>query len=122
MFGQGGGGEIILSAEVWPTHVGVTFEHPGPGPQPATEPVFHADYIRGQIEWIAVSETGPVGKAKINVPPGLYTYMVYLHGPGSLPMMCGSRQLSHPVLFETAGVIEIENINYGDWKSQPAMR
>ena len=121
MFGQSGGGEIIFSAEIWPTHIGVTSEHPGPGPQPMTEPVFHLDYIRGQIEWVAVSETGPVGRAKIHVPPGLYTHMVYLHGPGSLPKMVGLRQLSHPVLFETSGVIDIENINYGDWK-QPALR
>jgi hypothetical protein len=122
MFGEGSGGELILGAEVWPTHVGVTTEHPGNSKWAATEPSYHLDYIRGQIEWIAVSDSGPVGKAKIHVPPGLYTYMVYLHGPGSLPMMCGSRQLSHPVLFETSGVIDIENINYGDWKSQPAMR
>lgn len=112
----GGGGEIILSAEVWPTHVGVSMHHPGPGPQPQAEPVFNLDYIRGQIEW-GVSETGEiVGRAKVHVPPGLYTNMIYLYGPGSLPMMCGQRKLSHPVLFETAGVIDIENINYGDWK------
>jgi hypothetical protein len=114
-----GGGEIIFSAEVWPTHVGFTFEHPGPGPQPIAEPVFHIGYVRGQINWTVMPNGEIVGNTKVYVPKGTYTHMVYLHGPGNLPMMCGLRTIEHPVVFTTSGVIEIDCINYGDWKENP---
>lgn len=112
-----GGGEIILTAEVWPTHVGFTQCDPGPGPQPDGEPVLSLDYERGQIHWTTMPNGEIVGRTKVIVPGGItLTHMVYLHGPGSLPMMCGKRQLPHPVSLTSAGAIEIDPINYGDWQ------
>lgn len=110
-----GGGEIILSAEVWPTHVGFTQAEPGPGPQPQWEPVGSLEYDRGQISWTVMPNDEIVGKARTFVPAGTYTHMVYLHGPGSLPMMCGYRALPHPVQFYEGGFIDIDPICYGDW-------
>lgn len=114
-----GGGEIILSAEVWPTYVGFSTEHPGAGPQAACEPVYHLDYERGQIHWTAMPNGEVVGRAVVVVPKGLvFTHMLYLHGPGSLPMMTGYRTLPHPVCLTEKGTIEIDPICYGDWKIQ----
>jgi hypothetical protein len=111
----GGGGELILSVEVWPTHVGFATDEPGSGPQPAAEPVFNLDYQRGQIGWTTMPGGEVVGATRVMVPPGMYTHMLYLHGPGDLPMMCGSRRLPHPVVFREAGFIDVDPICYGDW-------
>jgi hypothetical protein len=111
-----GGGELILSAEVWPTHVGFTTIPPGPGPQPQGEPVDSPEYTRGQIAWTVMPNDEIVGRTRVFVPAGTYTHMVYLHGPGSLPMMCGARVLPHPVSFAESGFIDIDPINCGDWK------
>ena len=111
-----GGGEIILTAEVWPTHVGFTQVDPGPGPQPVGEPVFSVDYERGQIAWTTMPNGEVVGHATVVVPGKLvFTHMVYLHGPGSLPMMCGYRTLPHPVMLTARGAITIDPICYRDW-------
>lgn len=112
----GGGGEIILTAEVWPTHVGFTFDDPGLGPQPNWEPTLSLDYQRGQIYWTTMPNGEIIGRTNVLVPGKIVlTHMVYLHGPGSLPMMCGKRQLPHPVCLTASGLIDIDPINYGDW-------
>ena len=111
-----GGGEIILSAEVWPVYVGFATDDPGPGPMPLCEPCFHLDYERGQITWTTMPNGEIVGRAHVWVPGGLtYTHMLYLHGPGSLPMLTGKKQLPHPVQLTARGSIEIDPIVYGDW-------
>ena len=111
-------GEIILSAEVWPTHVGFANGDPGRGKQASGEPVFSIDYERGQIQWTAMPGGEIVGRARVLVPPGEYTHMLYLHGPGSLPMMCGSRQLPQLVVFHESGFIDVDPICYGDWAAK----
>lgn len=110
------GGEIVLSAEVWPVYVGFSSGDPGPGPQAVCEPVFSLDYERGQIDWL-VEGSEVVGRAVVWVPGGVtFTHMIYLHGPGSLPMMTGQRQLPHPIQLTDKGCIDIYPIRYGDWK------
>ena len=110
-----GGGEIILSAEVWPTHVGFAVDDPGFGPQPAFEPTFSIDYERGQISWATMPNGEIIGHTKVVLPAGTYTHMLYLHGPGELPMMCGRRQLPHPVTLTSRGEITVDPIAYRDW-------
>lgn len=114
--GLSGGGEIILSAEVWPVYVGFSTFDPGLGPQAAFEPI-HLDYERGQIVWTTMPNGEVVGRAKVWVPGNItLTHLLYLHGPGSLPMMVGKRQLPHPISLTERGSIEIDPICYGDWK------
>lgn len=112
----GGGGEIILSAEIWPVYVGFATCDPGNGPQAEGEPCFNIDYERGQITWTAMPNGEIVGRATVLVPGKLtFTHMLYLHGPGTLPMMTGKRQLPHPVHLTARGAIEVDPICYGDW-------
>lgn len=114
MDSQGGlasGGVGVLGAIVWPTHLGAVTGHPGPGPKPANEPTDSPDYERGQIEWM-LETSGPfageiVGRALLNVPAGVYEYLVFCHGPGSLPKMINATKFEHPLVYEKAGVMEV---------------
>jgi hypothetical protein len=112
-----GGGEIILGAEVWPAYVGFSTADPGVGPRADNEPAFNVDYERGQIHWTTMPNGEIAGRAEVWVPGGLtFTHMLYLYGPGSLPMMAGSRQLPHPVCLTARGQIGVDPIVYGDWQ------
>jgi hypothetical protein len=111
-----GSGDIVLGAQVWPAYVGFSTGEPGAGPQPDNEPAFNADYERGQIAWTALPNGELTGRASVWVPGGLtFTHMLYLYGPGSLPMMVGNRKLPHPVMLTARGNIEVDPIVYGDW-------
>lgn len=115
----GGGGEIVFSAEVWPVYVGFSSCDPGPGPHAVGEPIMNLDYERGQIHWTAMPGGEVVGRAQVWVPGDLVlTHMLYLHGPGSLPMMTGKRQLPHPIRLTARGSVEVDPINYGDWRAR----
>lgn len=99
-----------LGLVVWPAYVGVCTEDPGPGPIAYGEP--EADYQRGQIDW-ALEDGEIVGRAAISAPAGLYTHMAYFSGPHGA-CMSGKMQLSHPIRFLEAGMIDVYPITNSD--------
>jgi len=54
-----------------------------------------------------------VGRARIQAPAGHYTHLAYFSGPEGACMV-GKVQLPHPVLFLSAGEIEIYPITNSD--------
>lgn len=104
----------VLGALVWPTYVGVASDDPGPGPVPEHEPYEDVNYSRGQIWWTAQPDGEIVGSAQVFAPKGVYTWFVFCHGP-IRHMMMGATKLDQPIVFDRAGLIDVEpiqNVSY----------
>lgn len=110
----GGGGFGVLGATVWPTYMGVATGDPGEGPVPLHEPYDHIDYSRGQIRWRTEPDGMILGKAQVFAPKGVYTYFLFCHGP-TRGLVIGKRQLDQPIIFDRAGVIDIDPIENRDY-------
>jgi hypothetical protein len=101
------GGEGTLSAIVWPAYAGATRDN-------GDEPLFSPYYRRGQITWEYVD--GKVeGHAKILVPRGRWSWIVYCHSQSS-PGHITAQRLLVPFEFVIANGIEVLRITEEDIK------
>jgi hypothetical protein len=102
-----------LGAIVWPTYMGVATGDPGQGQTPEHEPWGEPDYERGQIHWH--TEDGQIyGKAQVCAPKGVYTHFVFCRGCDR-PSMMDNNQLDQPIVFDRAGFIDIDPIQFTDY-------
>jgi hypothetical protein len=107
-----------LGVVIWPTYMGAATADPGEGPVPLHEPFDDIDYSRGQIVWYTQPDGDILGSARVYVPKGVYTHFVFCHGPVR-ELMIGKRQLEQPIIFDRAGVIDIEPIQNKDYLPRP---
>ena len=102
----------VLNVSVWPTYLGLSSDDPGPGPKPLHEPLGESGYERGQIEWRTEVDQ-ILGRARVYVPKGVYTHLVFCHGP--IDMQVGSNKLEQPIVFDTPGWIDVDPIQNQDY-------
>jgi len=107
-----GGGHGVLGAVVWPTHMGVSTGEPGPGPVPDHEPWDDLDYNRGQIWW-RTEDGKTYGRASVFAPKGVYTHFLFCLG-SPRETMISSNKLDQPIVFDRAGIIDIDPIQCVD--------
>jgi hypothetical protein len=99
-------GEGRLSAVIWPTYVGA-IQHNG------EEPMYHHDYLRGQILWGLDNENQLAGYAKVFVPAGAWTHIIYCRSqfkPGFVTIS----QLEQPLVFYKPDSIVLLHITERD--------
>lgn len=102
-----GGGDGTLAFVVWPTHVGAV------NPK-GEEPIFQADYSRGQIFW-DVTDGVLRGRASVQVPKGEWTHVIYCNDPYN-PGYVNAQKLSHPLVLDFPGRIDLTEITEDDVK------
>jgi hypothetical protein len=98
----------VLSAVVWPTWAGSVNEH---GEEPISDP----DYQRSQISWGLNEQGRIVGYAKIHVPRGIWTHIIYHHHPTRGGYIT-AQKLAHPLQLSSDGEIELIDITDEDVK------
>ncbi len=108
------GGLGIFGAIVWPTYIGLAHDDPGEGPVPLHEPYEEFDYARGQIIWVTQPDGDILGTARICAPKGVYSYLIFCHGPNR-ELMIGKDKFDHPIIFDRAGFIDIVPIRNADY-------
>jgi len=97
-----GGGDGVLSFTVWPTHAGAVRRN-------GDEPIFQADYRRGQIAWAVNGAGGLLGHTTIDVPAGEYHWVIYCHDPYK-PGYVTAQKLAHPLILDAPGTIDLTGI------------
>lgn len=95
----------FLTVDVWPTYVGVGELT---GDSTITEHNGHPDYERGQIWWDTMPNGDIIGHARIRLPKGAWTHLLFCHGPVGL--IIGAEQFEHPVVFDRAGFFDVDPI------------
>lgn len=113
-----GGLEGTLSIKVWPIYCGLTVRHPGESLQADGEPTWSPDYERGQIHW-ATENNQIVGRSSIQAPAMEYQYLIYLYGPGDMPLLMGYRLIEQPLILTQPGAISIYPVFEDDWVPTP---
>lgn len=104
------GSDGTLAIVVWPAYVGAC--QGDPSTHTIWEPKV-GDYRRGQIEW-ALENDIIVGRAKILVPQGEYTHLLYFRHPTAMETV-GSVQLPHPIVYMGPdNIIEVYPITNDD--------
>jgi len=103
----------VLQVSVWPTYLGLSTGDPGPGPSPVNEPFGEPGYERGQIFWRTEADQ-VVGNARVYVPKGVYTHLVFCYGPIQ-DMQAGSNRLEQPIIFDAPGWIDVDPIQNQDY-------
>lgn len=98
--------EGILRVDVWPVYVGMGESTDG---ITLLEYAGHPDYQRGMITWEPDPGGDLIGRARILLPAGLYTHILFCHGP--VEMVIGVEQLEHPLVFKTAGIFDLNPIH-----------
>jgi hypothetical protein len=96
----------ILSAIVWPTHVGAVNAD-------GIEPMHDHDYRRGQIRWGRTIPGNIIGRATVLVPAGEWTHIVYCYHP-TKPVIVQTQKLAHPLVLAAAGDITLDGIGFDD--------
>ena len=97
-------GDGKLGATVWPAHVGAISID-------GCELASHSDYGRGQIEWGMGEDGKIVGRALIRLPKGEFTHIAFFHAPTGPSSASPPMQLSHPIRFDRAGILEVYPIS-----------
>lgn len=114
-----GSGLGILGATVWPTYIGLSCGEPGPGTAtggtgiPSHESHGDLDYKRGMITWVTEASGLVWGQARVYVPKGVYTHVLFCHGPGP-NLYLSAKQWESPVVFNKSGWIDINPIHNAD--------
>lgn len=98
------GSEVQLHLQAWPTYVGVT--------DGTHEPA--GDYRRGAIQWSAQPDGQILGCARIWAPKGTWTHYVFYSGPQDDATVMGIATMEHPIIFDRAGVIDVDPIHNHD--------
>lgn len=97
-----------LTAVVWPPYVGLWTA--------LGEPLDDPNYSRGMIRWRTEKDGTILGSARITVPTGAFTHLVFFSGPGlPHPSMGVPQKLEHPVVFDRPGFIDIDPIQNQDY-------
>ena len=96
----------VLSAVIWPNYVGACTDR-------GEEPISHPDYGRGMIRWDVMPNGELVGRAKVLVPPGMWTHILYCPHPSS-PQVTAAQKLAHPCVLTSAGEIALDCITESD--------
>lgn len=113
-----GGLEGTLLIKVWPVYVGLSVRHPGETLQAEGEPTWSPDYARGQIHW-ATENNQVVGRSTIRVPAMEFEYLIYLYGPGDMPLLMGYRLIEQLLIIPQPGIINVYPICEDDWIQTP---
>ena len=92
----------ILSVHVYPTYMGLGYSTDG---VTLVEQAGHADYQRGMIRWDTDPEGVITGHARVLLPKGVYTHLMFCHGPSE--MVIGVEQFDHPVVFDGPGFFDV---------------
>jgi hypothetical protein len=95
-------GGIVLSAVILPIYAGAV-NHLG------QEPISNSVYKRGMIRWDIMPNGEQIGRADINVPPGMWHWAIYCYHP-TTPMFWAVEKLSMPVVLSSAGVVSLDCI------------
>ena len=105
--------EGYLSVTVWPVYIGCALEDSTP-PHTLAEP-HNGGYERGTIVWTPVPDGRQViGRARIVLPPGVYTHFLYFHHP-SRPACCGVAKMDHPLTCtEPVTILDVDPILNSD--------
>lgn len=101
-------GELVVN--VWPTYVGVGESTDG---VTLAERVGHPDYQRGQIWWDTMPDGEIVGHARVQLPKGVFTHLLFCHAPTE--SVIGVQQLEHPVVFDRPGFFDVDPIRNQDY-------
>ncbi len=107
----------VLGAVVWPPYIGLSEGDPGAGPTAPGEPFEDLNYTRGMIRW-RPEAGGIMGGAKIFVPKGIYTHLVFFSGPHRVHPLMGTNKFEQPLVFDRPGVVEIDPIQNQDYLSR----
>jgi hypothetical protein len=99
----------ILHVDVWPTYIGIG-EADG---TVITEHNGHPDYERGQIHWETQPDGDIVGHARVQLPKGVWTHLLFCHGPTEL--IISNEKFDHPIVFDRAGFVDIGPIHNKDY-------
>lgn len=94
-----------LTVDVWPAYMGLAESTDG---VTLLEPMNHRDYARGQITWETKPDGLVVGHARVCLPKGIHTHLLFCHGP--VEMIIGVEQMEHPVIFDRAGFFDVSPI------------
>lgn len=100
----------ILSIDVWPTYCGLGESTDG---VTLIEQHGHPDYERGQIWWETHDDGTVLGRARVMLPKGVYTHLMFCNGPSE--MLVAVEQLEHPVVFDRPGFFDVDPICNRDY-------
>lgn len=94
--------EGVLTIDVWPVYMGV-----GESTDDFTliEQFGHPDYQRGQIRWDTQPDGEIVGFARVLLPAGMYTHLMFCNGPSE--MLVAIEKLEHPLMFDRPGFYDV---------------
>lgn len=110
-----------LTIAVWPVYVGLVETPSSDGDYPAHElldngslhePIDHMDYVRGQITWVTHPNGEVLGHARVHVPRGVYTHILFAHAPTE--GFAGVSKMEHPIVFDSSGWVDINPIRNQD--------
>jgi hypothetical protein len=102
-----------LGVTVWPVYIGCSLTGSTP-PWAIAEP-HNGGYERGTILWTPVPDARQViGRARILLPPGVYTHFLYFHHPVG-GKCCGVAKMDFPLhCTEPVTVLDIDPIVNND--------
>jgi hypothetical protein len=103
-----------LMVDVWPTYIGMGESTDG---VTLSERAGDPDYQRGQISWEAHPDGTITGRARVQLPKGIYTHLMFCHGP--VEHLIGVEQFEHPVVFDRPGFFDVDPIVNKDYMPRP---
>ena len=109
------GGHGQLSVIVWPVYLGAALGEPGNGTVALGEPYGEPNYQRGQITWTDHGDGVILGSARIYLPKGIWTHLVFCSGWHRDAVMDGGyTQMEHPIVFDRPGILNVDPIRNQD--------
>ena len=94
--------EGVLTFTVLPIYAGAV-NHLG------EEPITNVAYKRGMIRWDVMPNGEQIGRATIDVPSGVWFWVIYCYHP-TLPQFYAVEKLLGPVVLSGAGVVTLDCI------------
>lgn len=107
--GQANHGRLMV--DVWPSYIGIGESTDGGAT--LLEQADHPDYERGQITWTTHPDGTITGKARVALPKGIYTHLMFCHGPTE--RLIAVEQFEHPVVFDRPGFFDVDPIVNKDY-------
>jgi hypothetical protein len=95
-----------LTFTVWPVYMGAATDEPGDEWIPIYEPYDDLHYSRGLIDWEWQPDGNILGRARIFVPKGAYTHLLFCLGPHAHGAI-GNQKLEQPMLYAGPGVLDV---------------
>lgn len=97
-----GGGDGILAVTILPIYAGAV-NHLG------EEPISNSAYKRGMIRWDVMPNGEQIGRANIDVPPGIWHWAIYCYHP-TKPLFYAVEKLPVPTVLSSVGVLSLDCI------------